>query len=124
MVPGTRYVRVMKNILLRGSSLTFAIVVTGFFMARAAGCTAANDGLVPVSPTSTPPATAPTTPSNPGNPGAPPFSAPSAPSAPPDAGPTLGIASPHLPLFMSATKSGRPLFEPPAPQQAPSPSTP
>lgn len=98
----------MKKTLLRASSLTFAVVVTAFLVARAAGCSSASTPAV--DPPATTPAPAPA-----------PATAPAlAPAPVPDAGPTLSIVAPSSPGFMPATKAAMPIFrEPPAvPQQA------
>jgi hypothetical protein len=95
---------------LRIASLSFAVVVTAFLVARAAGCTSAK--VEPVSPTSSPPPVVPTTPSDPGKPGAPPFPAPS--ETPGDAGPQAELMNINSPAFLPASKAAMPIMHPPA----------
>jgi hypothetical protein len=103
---------------LRIASLSFAVVVTGFLVARAAGCTSAK--IEPVSPTSAPPPVAPTTPSDPGKPGAPPFPAPS--ETPGDAGPQAELMNVNSPAFLPASKAAMPIMHPPEKNPAPAPA--
>lgn len=109
----------MNKLPLRIASLSFAVVVTGFLVARAAGCTSAK--VEPVSPTAAPPPLTPTTPSDPGKASAPPFPAPS--ETPGDAGPQATMPAPpnpNSPAFLPPTKAAMPIMRPaanPEPQQ-------
>jgi hypothetical protein len=104
----------MNKLALRIASLSLAVVVTGFLVARSAGCTSAK--VEPVSPTSTPPPVVPTD--------TPPFPAPSA--TPSDAGPATVDAGPQAnmpdfsnPAFLPATKSAMPIMRPQKNAEAP-----
>lgn len=94
----------MKKLLLRASSLTFAVVVTGILVARAAGCTS-GPAVERVAPLPSPPATMPSDPAQPAV----------------DAGPTLGVVGPGNADFLPATKAAMPIFHEPAPQQQATP---
>ncbi len=85
----------MNKTWQRAASLSFAVVVTGILVARAAGCA---QPVVDAGPSKNTAA-----------------SAPVATSLPADAGPTLGIIAPSVPDFMPATKAAMPLFMPPEP---------
>lgn len=108
----------MNKLPLRIASLSFAVTVTGFLVARSAGCTSAK--VEPVSPTAAPPPVVPTTPSDPGKAGAPPFQQPS--ETPGDAGPQANLPDFTNPAFMPATKSGLPIMRPPAANPDPAPA--
>lgn len=115
----------MNKLPLRIASLSFAVVVMGFLVARAAGCTSAK--IEPVSPTATPPPVMPTTPSDPGQASAPPFTAPSA--TPDDAGPQAELMNINSPAFLPASKAAMPIMRPaknpePAPTQQANPANP
>ncbi len=97
-----------KNKLpLRIASLSFAVVVTGFLVARAAGCTSAK--MEPVSPTSAPPPVMPTTPSDPSE-------------APGDAGPKAELMNINSPAFLPASKAAMPIMRPPEKNPEPAPT--
>lgn len=100
----------MTKLPLRIASLSFAVLVTGFLVARSAGCTSSK--VEPVSPTASPPPVVPTTPSDPGKANAPPFQAPS--ETPGDAGPQANVPGIHSPAFLPATKAAMPIMRPPA----------